>query len=75
MSTTFNTVQPPVRRTELLLAGTVLLLAGTLRMGWPAATEFKADEARLYTLALDAATGAGCHCAASARRLAFQIFR
>ena len=36
-----------------------MLLAGTLRMGWPAATEFKADEARLYALALDAATGAG----------------
>jgi 4-amino-4-deoxy-L-arabinose transferase-like glycosyltransferase len=52
-------MQPPVRRTELLLAGTVLLLAGTLRMGWPAATEFKADEARLYALALDAATGVG----------------
>ena len=48
-----------MRRTELLLAGALLLLAGTLRMGWPAATEFKADEARLYALALDAATGAG----------------
>ena len=52
-------MRTPVRRTELLLAGALLLLAGTLRMGWPAATEFKADEARLYALALDAATGAG----------------
>lgn len=59
MSSTYNTTPAPARRTELLLVGALLLLAGTLRMGWPAATEFKADEARLYALALDAATGAG----------------
>ena len=59
MSSTRPQTQTPPRRTELLLAGALLLLAGTLRMGWPAATEFKADEARLYALALDAATGAG----------------
>ncbi len=33
----------------------ILLVAAILRMGWPAITEFKADEARLLALALDMA--------------------
>lgn len=33
----------------------ILALAALLRLGWPAITEFKADEARLYALALDLA--------------------
>ncbi len=33
----------------------ILLLAALLRLGWPGLTEFKADEARLYALALDMA--------------------
>jgi 4-amino-4-deoxy-L-arabinose transferase-like glycosyltransferase len=33
----------------------ILFLAALLRLGWPALTEFKADEARLYALALDMA--------------------
>ncbi|HLF00996.1 MAG TPA: glycosyltransferase family 39 protein, partial [Anaerolineales bacterium] len=33
----------------------ILLLAALLRLGWPALTEFKADEARLLALALDMA--------------------
>ncbi len=37
----------------LLLA--LLALAALLRLGWPGLTEFKADEARLFTLALDLA--------------------
>ncbi len=35
----------------------VLLVAGVARMGWPGLTEFKADEARLLSLALDMAGG------------------
>lgn len=42
--------------TPLLLILT-LALAATFRMGWPGLTEFKADEARLYTLAADMAAG------------------
>jgi len=33
----------------------ILLVAALLRLGWPHLTEFKADEARLYALALDMA--------------------
>lgn len=40
-----------------LLLTLTLTLAATLRMGWPGLTEFKADEARLYTLAADMAAG------------------
>lgn len=36
----------------------LLILAGVLRMGWPGLTEFKADEARLLSLALDMRQGA-----------------
>ena len=42
------------KRDYLLLAA-VLLLAGSLRLGWPGITEFKDDEAQLYTFALDMA--------------------
>jgi 4-amino-4-deoxy-L-arabinose transferase-like glycosyltransferase len=40
------------RRLEWALLLGVLLLAGTLRLGWPGITEFKLDEARDYQLAL-----------------------
>ncbi len=43
------------RRVELILFILVIVLAGGLRMGWPGITEFKADEAHLYSLALDLA--------------------
>ncbi len=42
---------------EYALLGLILVLAGVLRMGWPGLTEFKADEARLWALALDMADG------------------
>ncbi len=45
------------RRGETVLLLAILLLAGTLRLGWPGLTEFKADEARLMALALDMAEG------------------
>ncbi|MFQ5407329.1 MAG: glycosyltransferase family 39 protein [Anaerolineales bacterium] len=35
----------------------IMLIAGTLRMGWPGISEFKADEARLLAISLDAAAG------------------
>jgi 4-amino-4-deoxy-L-arabinose transferase-like glycosyltransferase len=38
-------------RWEWLLVVSILLLAGSLRLGWPGLTEFKADEARLLALA------------------------
>jgi hypothetical protein len=41
------------RRLEWALFVGVMLLAGALRMGWPGITEFKLDEARDYTLALN----------------------
>lgn len=51
----------PDRRRDLLLEGlavaSILILAGVLRMGWPGITEFKADEARLLSLALDMRQG------------------
>ena len=40
---------------ELALVSVVLLLAGFLRLGWPGLTEFKQDEAHLYSLALQLA--------------------
>lgn len=43
------------RRLELTLLSLILLLAGGLRLGWPELTEFKRDEAALYSLALDVA--------------------
>lgn len=42
-------------RREWLFLAAILLLAAVLRMGWPGLTEFKQDEAHLYTLALDLA--------------------
>ncbi len=45
------------RRTEIILVSLLLILAAVLRMGWPGLTEFKADEARLLSLALDMAEG------------------
>lgn len=43
------------RRLELTLFSLILLLAAVLRLGWPEITEFKRDEAALYSLALDVA--------------------
>jgi 4-amino-4-deoxy-L-arabinose transferase-like glycosyltransferase len=42
---------------ELMLFAAILLLAGILRMAEPGLTEFKADEARLLSLAYDMAEG------------------
>ena len=42
---------------EVLQLITVLILAAILRMAYPGFSEFKADEARLYQLAYDLATG------------------
>jgi 4-amino-4-deoxy-L-arabinose transferase-like glycosyltransferase len=47
----------PSKWIEYLLVGFILLLAGILRMAAPGLTEFKADEARLLTLAYDMADG------------------
>ena len=44
-------------RAERLQLFLVLAVAALLRMAYPGMTEFKADEARLYTLAYDLATG------------------
>ncbi|MEZ4516519.1 MAG: glycosyltransferase family 39 protein [Chloroflexota bacterium] len=43
---------------EVLAVAAILLLAAVLRMGWPGITEFKADEARLLSLALEMRQGA-----------------
>jgi 4-amino-4-deoxy-L-arabinose transferase-like glycosyltransferase len=48
-------------RAELIPLIIILILAAVLRMGWPGLTEFKADEARLLTLALDVAEGQQFH--------------
>ncbi|MFK7805679.1 MAG: ArnT family glycosyltransferase [Anaerolineae bacterium] len=40
---------------EIIIACAIILLAGVLRTIWPGITEFKADEARLMTLAFDMA--------------------
>jgi 4-amino-4-deoxy-L-arabinose transferase-like glycosyltransferase len=45
------------RRIEWAVLAALLILAAGLRMGWPGLTEFKADEARLMTLALDMVEG------------------
>lgn len=42
---------------EALTLTLVLLAAAVLRMGWPGLTEFKADEARLLSLALEMSQG------------------
>ncbi|MEJ2752795.1 MAG: hypothetical protein P8169_09010, partial [Chloroflexota bacterium] len=42
---------------ELMLFAAILLLAGILRMAEPGLTEFKADEARLLSLAYEMAEG------------------
>jgi 4-amino-4-deoxy-L-arabinose transferase-like glycosyltransferase len=47
------------RRTELLWLIVIVAVGGLLRLGWPGLTEFKADEARLLTLALDLVEGIG----------------
>jgi 4-amino-4-deoxy-L-arabinose transferase-like glycosyltransferase len=47
------------RPVEISLVLVILLGAGLLRMGAPGMTEFKADEARLLSLALDMAQGQG----------------
>jgi 4-amino-4-deoxy-L-arabinose transferase-like glycosyltransferase len=47
----------PAKWVEYLLVGLILLSAGILRMANPGLTEFKADEARLLTLAYDMAEG------------------
>ena len=46
-----------VSRRELGLLLGLLALAAVVRLGWPGLTEFKADEGRLLTLALDMADG------------------
>lgn len=45
------------RRQETTLLAGLLLLAAVVRLAWPGLTEFKADEARLLTLALTTADG------------------
>ncbi len=47
----------PVSWLEWVLLALIVLVAAVLRMGWPGLTEFKADEARLWALALDMAEG------------------
>jgi hypothetical protein len=44
---------PKNRRLEVILLVLIMLLAAMLRMGWPGLTEFKLDEARVYSLALE----------------------
>jgi 4-amino-4-deoxy-L-arabinose transferase-like glycosyltransferase len=44
-------------RTELLWLVIIVAMGGLLRLGWPGVTEFKADEARLLSLALDLVEG------------------
>jgi 4-amino-4-deoxy-L-arabinose transferase-like glycosyltransferase len=49
---------PPNRRLlEWTAVAALLLVAGALRMAWPGITEFKADEARLLSLALEMRQG------------------
>jgi 4-amino-4-deoxy-L-arabinose transferase-like glycosyltransferase len=45
----------PWTRGEWIALAVILALAAILRMGWPGLTEFKQDEAHLYSLALDLA--------------------
>ncbi|MEM8863502.1 MAG: hypothetical protein AAGD96_34775, partial [Chloroflexota bacterium] len=45
----------PIPRWELLTALAIIVLAGVLRTMWPGITEFKADEARMLTLAYEMA--------------------
>lgn len=42
---------------ELVVVASIALLGTVLRMAWPDLTEFKADEARLYVLALEMSQG------------------
>jgi 4-amino-4-deoxy-L-arabinose transferase-like glycosyltransferase len=46
-----------VSRWEAVALALILLVAAVTRMGWPGLTEFKADEARLYSLAHHMAQG------------------
>ena len=45
----------PIPIWEIILVTGIILLAGILRTAWPGITEFKADEARLLTLAYEMA--------------------
>lgn len=47
----------PISRWELVALVGLLLLAAVTRLGWPGLTEFKADEGRLLTLALQMSRG------------------
>lgn len=42
---------------EVATVAGIVLLAAVLRMSWPGLTEFKADEARLYVMALEMSQG------------------
>jgi 4-amino-4-deoxy-L-arabinose transferase-like glycosyltransferase len=48
----------PFTRGEVAAVLVILLVAAVARMGWPGLTEFKADEGRLLTMALDMSDGA-----------------
>jgi 4-amino-4-deoxy-L-arabinose transferase-like glycosyltransferase len=47
----------PFTRGEVAAVLAILLVAAVARMGWPGLTEFKADEGRLLTMALDMSDG------------------
>jgi 4-amino-4-deoxy-L-arabinose transferase-like glycosyltransferase len=47
----------PFTRWEVAAVLAILLVAAVARMGWPGMTEFKADEGRLLTMALDMSDG------------------
>lgn len=56
----YAAMQPPGvgwSRREVAVLAIILLIAAVVRMGWPGLTEFKADEARLYSLALAMSDG------------------
>lgn len=47
----------PLTRREVIILIAILALAAITRLGWPGLTEFKADEARLLSLALTMSDG------------------
>ena len=49
--------RPRLAAWEIAAVVALILLAGVVRMGWPGLTEFKADEGRLLTLALQTSAG------------------
>jgi len=59
MATAADHPAQPLRvgRWEAAVVAALLLLAGVVRMGWPGLTEFKADEGRMMTLALQSSAG------------------